>query len=274
MTMRRPKRAGGGHIGPWGFTLIELLVVVAIIALLISILLPALRSARQHAKRSVCVANLRQLTLGWSYYLDEHRGGFLQGINVNYNYGGAQGTDQFPWPPLTPDDPIPKPLNRYLHLDPLSDPEQAHVFRCLEDDGLQEAWPSNYVYYGTSYTTNMMVVGQDQYDVPADAPMLLRLVLYKMNARLKQLNVSQVTTNPAELMLLADASWWDAWLTGATAENSWHGKIGWHNAGFLDGHAAFTRFRKRIYKTQDYTLIPFRDLAYEAAALQTEIPED
>ncbi|MBO6512696.1 MAG: DUF1559 domain-containing protein [Phycisphaerales bacterium] len=59
---------------PFGFTLIELLVVIAIIALLIGILLPALASARASARAVVCESNLRQLTLGWTLYADDHRG--------------------------------------------------------------------------------------------------------------------------------------------------------------------------------------------------------
>jgi prepilin-type N-terminal cleavage/methylation domain-containing protein/prepilin-type processing-associated H-X9-DG protein len=56
------------------FTLIELLVVVAIIALLISILLPALNGARQSARTAVCASNLHQILLSTRYYADDVKG--------------------------------------------------------------------------------------------------------------------------------------------------------------------------------------------------------
>ncbi len=56
------------------FTLIELLVVVAIIALLISVLVPALSQARAAGKRAACLSNQRQLGIAARMYMDDHRG--------------------------------------------------------------------------------------------------------------------------------------------------------------------------------------------------------
>ena len=57
-----------------GFTLIELLVVIAIIALLLAILLPALKKVKEAGKRVVCLSHIRQLSLAWRLYADDNNG--------------------------------------------------------------------------------------------------------------------------------------------------------------------------------------------------------
>ncbi len=79
-----------------GFTLIELLVVIAIIAILAAMLLPALRQAREQARRAKCMSNLRQVGICLQMYRDDYGGRdalYLVDpgrIPANYGYPGRR----------------------------------------------------------------------------------------------------------------------------------------------------------------------------------------
>lgn len=77
-----------------GFTLVELLVVIGIIALLISILLPALSKARSAARMSQCLSNHRQIMLAMNLYANENRG-FIPPQRGTQTYDGITG--DWPW---------------------------------------------------------------------------------------------------------------------------------------------------------------------------------
>ncbi len=68
-----------------GFTMIELLVVISTVALLISILAPALSNVKDQARSIVCMTNMKELTLFWNIYAVEYNGR----ICGSYNYYGS-----------------------------------------------------------------------------------------------------------------------------------------------------------------------------------------
>lgn len=83
---RRAKRTG--------FTLVELLVVIGIIAVLISMLLPALNKVREQARSIVCQSNMKQLVLAFVAYASEQRGATPIFPPIPGTYPGTTGPER------------------------------------------------------------------------------------------------------------------------------------------------------------------------------------
>jgi prepilin-type N-terminal cleavage/methylation domain-containing protein/prepilin-type processing-associated H-X9-DG protein len=80
-----------------GFSLVELLVVIGIIALLVGILLPTLRKARESAQVAACLSNLRQIGMAFHMYANENDG-WLPSPGYNRDFRLAPGALALSWP--------------------------------------------------------------------------------------------------------------------------------------------------------------------------------
>jgi prepilin-type N-terminal cleavage/methylation domain-containing protein/prepilin-type processing-associated H-X9-DG protein len=76
-----------------GFTLIELLVVIAIIAILAAILFPVFARARETAKKSACLSNMKQMSHAWIMYSDDYDGA-CPALFLDYRLGQGYYTDK------------------------------------------------------------------------------------------------------------------------------------------------------------------------------------
>jgi prepilin-type N-terminal cleavage/methylation domain-containing protein/prepilin-type processing-associated H-X9-DG protein len=256
--------------GESGFTLMELLVVVAVISLIIAILLPVVRKARQISKRAVCSSNLRQLATAWHIYLNDNDGKFYQGGNAHIVYGGWKGTYGLTLPslpPAPPPDPnTNRPLNKYLGLDVLPQTEsEAKIFYCPADDmGTGEPV---YGLLGTSYHTNILLIGDY-----AVAELPSGNLNNAINAELSNLRIDRVAV-PSLLLLIGDFPWKSQWLPSPYFfQDSWHGKCCHFNMAFLDGHVDFLKIHKGLHVTDEYRVIPFKNLYKLAYQEQVKEP--
>lgn len=144
-TRGRPHR--GAARPPQGFTLIELLVVISIIALLVALLLPALRSARAQAQMMQCRSNFRQTGLAAQMYLGDNNHVYpashatsVDGLLVPRYLPKSGGTKDHP---DSPESWWGFGFGRYLGIkvgDPLSDPNGNTTFMCPTIAGWKSRW--------------------------------------------------------------------------------------------------------------------------------------
>lgn len=139
---------------PRAFTLVELLVVIGIIALLISILLPALSQARHSAYSTLNLSNLRQLGIGLEFYRNDYEGKFPRHSSLT-----SETTSANPPSPRTrwADDIFPYIDNERVFESPLLDDSirlkamKPWAHTCDPVTGQPYAWTRYYGGYGYNY---------------------------------------------------------------------------------------------------------------------------
>lgn len=129
-----------------GFTLIELLVVIAIISLLVSVLLPSLRQAKQQAKAVVCKTNMRSIYTGLALYAEDWEGRLMR-AQGGMKIVDGEWVDVFWTECLTPFGKNAFPAT-YTHWSaPVTYIDNPDTYKCPAADGETElakasqAWP-------------------------------------------------------------------------------------------------------------------------------------
>lgn len=133
------------------FTLIELLVVIAIIAILAAILFPVFAQAREKARQTSCLSNMKQVGLGLLMYVQDY----------DENYPRADYWDSRP--PLNPaaSGTFAARVNHYkwpAWVLPYT--KNVNIFRCPSRTRDQIAWDQNGEYKGDGYALNLSVSGR------------------------------------------------------------------------------------------------------------------
>ncbi len=262
-----------------GFTLIELLVVVAIIALLISILLPSLRDARDQAKVAKCLAHYRQMmTVTVQYFLDYDDNfpfwtpGKTTGI-CSWAYGGKTSHPDL----YSKDSPFyitidERPFNVYLLggkvPGDLYDDSGVNIIRRGEVPVLQcPGDRSTHQYIWNEWTSGAVTGASEDYSCYDDCGTSYQYNMHAMfdvnwngqpfnpwqkpgdwNDIGRQLVKDVLAKQGATYVMFMedpmDASYGS---TSRAPEMGYHGKFSRYSVGFLDGHAEYKKIDTRGY---------------------------
>ena len=163
--IRRPDCVRPTAIGRPGFTLIELLVVISIIALLIGILLPVLGSARETARGSSSLSNVRQINLAAQAYLADNKEFLLPFSNSFYwepyrnDLGSLSSVPdelKYVWPTRLVEDAYLPGANVFICPSFETTRDLEAITKTAADD---QYWKSDYDWYKVHYGMNFAYLG-------------------------------------------------------------------------------------------------------------------
>ncbi len=271
-----------------GITLIELLVMVTIVAVLISLLLPAMAAARVEGQKTMCMTHLRSLAQLASAYSTEDPDGVYGPVHAQANtyrgegyaeYGGGPGIAPYVnWD--EPFDPMTRPFNKMIYgVDGLansinydtwtnsSDEGLFEQFRCPGAETGYQEWPGwtglpeevEQPYFkanGTSYRMNNLVWRDGTYNAGIGDNRRYNTWIAGIYARpVNRIPDSSITVGFMEARAFQTIFVNDTWgfLSVHGELSGYHKKLGYFNMAYVDGHVSFADMGNGTYYPRTLT---------------------